>query len=121
MRKLPYIEEIKTKIPLCGYGYAIIGMPVWVESPCVIGKALLNQYKNKLPDNVYFVIPHQGANDYDASINKLDRYLKVPHKGHLSICTKQGGNSDELADFAEIVISGFGKMARIRKQKNQEL
>ena len=86
---------IEGNISLSNYDRVLIGMPIWVEGPCAVGKALLNQYKDSLPKEVYYVVTQMGPSDYSSRIKKLDDLLGHPAAGQVSLKTK---NNDFLKD-----------------------
>ena len=94
--------HIAGDVDLSGYDRVIIGMPVWAERPCVVGRAFLTKFSAQLPDEVYLLVTHSGKNDYEEKINQLDSCLASPHKAHLSLRTKGNDHSEqEIKDFAE--------------------
>jgi flavodoxin len=68
MKKKQSAITIKGDADFSLYDRVIIGMPIWAEGPCVVGKALINQYKDSLPQDVYYVVTHMAKNGYDAKI-----------------------------------------------------
>ena len=100
-RKPPQIWPLETKLPLEEYDRVIIGCPVWAEKPCIIVEGLLAQYGDALPEEVYFVVTHSSTKFYDKRIEKLNQYLKSPHRGHLSLSTKKGSAAKAVAEFVE--------------------
>ena len=80
---------IEGNICLGDYDRVIIGMPIWVEGPCVVGKALIAQYKNSLPKDIYYVVTQMGPSDYSSRIKKLDDLLGRPSVGQISLKTKE--------------------------------
>ena len=83
------------------YDRVIIGMPIWVEGPCVVGKALIAQYKDSLPQNVYYVVTQMGPSDYSSKIKKLDELLGRPSAGQISLKTKEHDFLKDVEAFAE--------------------
>ena len=73
-KTLPNVS-ISGDIQLSSYDRVIIGMPIWAEGPCVIGKALINQYKDSMPDNVYYVVTHMAKNGYEAKIEEFAKTI----------------------------------------------
>ena len=100
-RKLPKIRPFQTKLPLREYDAVVIAMPIWAEGCCCVGKGLLAQYKDQLPQRVFFLITHMADSDYEKQIQSLDQYLNQPHIAHLSVSTKKEDLTKELAAFAE--------------------
>lgn len=98
MKKKQSAITIKGDADFSLYDRVIIGMPIWAEGPCVVGKALINQYKDSLPQDVYYVVTHMAKNGYDAKIMDLDQILGRLSKGYVSVQTK---NHDYLKDIEE--------------------
>ena len=91
---------IEGDISLGDYDRVIIGMPIWVEGPCVVGKALIEQYKNSLPQDVSYVVTQMGPSDYSAKIKKLDDLLGRPSAGQISLKTKEHDFLKDVEAFA---------------------
>ena len=98
-RTLPKVT-IKGAPDLGAYDRAVIGMPLWVESPCVVGRALLQQYGPQLPQDVCLVVTHMAGADYMKKILALDDLLGRPAVGHLSLRTKNNDYLREIKAFA---------------------
>ncbi len=97
--------SIKGKINLKEYDRVIIGMPVWVEGPCAIGRALIKKYSSVMSSEVYYVVTHMGnKHDYTAKIKAMDKLLGRPSSGQVSIRTKDNDYIKESAAFAETLI-----------------
>ena len=97
--------SIKGEINLKEYDRLIIGMPVWVEGPCAIGRALIKKYGSVMPSEVYYVVTHMGdKHDYTAKIKAMDKLLGRPSAGQVSIRTKENDYIKESAAFAETLI-----------------
>ena len=94
---------IKGDIKLKEYDRVIIGMPVWVEGPCAIGRALIKKYRNEMPSEVYFVCTHMGTNDYMAKIKAMDSLLGRPSSGQFSVRTKENDYVKESAGIASVI------------------
>ncbi|MBQ0098423.1 MAG: hypothetical protein KBS62_05785 [Oscillospiraceae bacterium] len=94
---------IKGEIDLDEYDRVIIGMPVWVECPCVIGKALIKKYCDKMPSKVYFLVTHMGKNDYMTKIKAMDNLLLKPSSGQFSIKTKDNDYIKESIEYANTI------------------
>ena len=92
---------IEGNISLGDYDRVLIGMPIWVEGPCVVGKALLDQYKDRLPKDVYYVVTQMGPSDYSARIKKLDDLLGRSSAGQISLKTKEHDFLKDVEAFAE--------------------
>ncbi len=91
---------IKGDIDLKSYDRVIIGMPVWVEGTCAVGKALIKKYSGSFPSEVYYVVTHEGANDYISKIKAMDELLGRPSSGQFSVRTKKNDYIKAAADFA---------------------
>ena len=92
---------IEGNVSLGDYDRVIIGMPVWVEGPCVVGKALIDQYKASLPKEVYYVVTQMGGCDYSSKIKKLDDLLGRPSAGQISLKTKEHDFRKDAEEFAK--------------------
>ena len=98
--------SIKGEIDLKTYDRILIGMPVWVEGPCAIGRALIKKYSNSLPSEVYYVVTHMGEkNDYMTKIKAMDKLLGRSSSGQVSIRTKENDYLKESISFAETLVS----------------
>ena len=86
---------------LGSYDRVLIGMPVWAEGPCVVGRALIKKYASDLPEDVYYVVTHMAKSDYLDRIRALDHLLGRPSKGQLSVQTKDNDYLKEIRAFAE--------------------
>ncbi len=95
---------IKGEIDFDAYDRIIIGMPIWVESPCAIGKALIKKYSDKMPSKVYFVVTHMGKNDYMTKIKAMDSLLLKPSSGQFSVRTKDNDYIKESIEYAKKLI-----------------
>ena len=96
---------IKGEIHLKEYDRVIIGMPVWVEGPCAIGRALIKKHSSVMPSEVYYVVTHMGdRHDYTAKIKAMDKLLGRPSAGQISIRTKENDYIKESAAFAETLV-----------------
>ena len=93
--------SVKGNFDLAAYDRVLIGMPIWAEGPCAIGKAFIKKYRDSLPSEVYYVVTRMnGKNDYRARIKALDDLLGRPSSGQVSIRTKENDYIKESADFA---------------------
>ena len=100
-KTLPQVYIKGTHFPF-EYERVIVCMPVWGEGPAIVGKALLEKYRDELPEDVCFVVTHMAGTDYEKKINSLDAYLKAPHTAHLSLRTKNNPKLKyEVRCFAE--------------------
>ena len=97
---LPKVS-VRGGIDLKDYDRVLIGMPVWAESPCAIGRALIQKYRDSMPAAVYYVVTHMGdKTDYMAKIKAMDSLLGRPSAGQVSIRTKDNDYVRDSADFA---------------------
>ncbi len=97
--------SIKGEINLKEYDRVIIGMPVWVEGPCAIGRALIKKLGSVMPSEVYYVVTHMGdKHDYATKIKAMDKLLGRPSAGQVSIRTKENDYIKESAAFAETLV-----------------
>ena len=97
--------SIKGEINLKEYDRLIIGMPVWVEGPCAIGRALIKKFSGVMPSEVYYVVTHMGAkHDYAAKTKAMDKLLGRPSAGQVSIRTKENDYIKKSAVFAETLV-----------------
>lgn len=98
-RKLPNVT-IKGAPDFSVYDRVIIGMPLWAEGPCVVGRTLLEQYRDVFPEDVYYVVTHMAKNDYMKKIKGLDKILGRPSKGQISLRTKDNDYIKEIKALA---------------------
>ena len=91
---------IKEDIKLEDYDRVIIGMPIWVEGPCAIGRAFIEQYKDKMPNEVYYAVTQMGKGNYEAKIKKMDALLGRESAGQVSIRTKENDYLKDAEEFA---------------------
>ena len=91
---------IKKDIKLEDYDRVIIGMPIWVEGPCAVGRAFIEQYKDSLPKEVYYVVTQMGKGNYEAKIKKMDNLLGRASAGQVSIRTKENDYLKDIEEFA---------------------
>ena len=97
--------SIKGEINLKEYDRLIIGMPVWVEGPCAIGRALIKKYSSVMPSEVYYVVTHMGGKrDYKAKNKGMDKLLGRSSSGQASIRTKENDYIKESTAFAKTLI-----------------
>ena len=93
---------IRGEVDLKEYDRVLIGMPVWAEGPCAIGRALIKKYGSSMPSEVYYVVTHMSdKQDYMRKIKAMDRLLGRPSSGQVSIRTKGNDYIKDSADFAE--------------------
>ena len=93
--------SIKGDIQLDAYDRVIIGMPIWVEGPCAIGRGFIEKYKTKLPKDVYYVVTHMGKSGYETKIKAMDEILGRSSAGQISLRTKEHDYLKEIEIFAE--------------------
>ena len=101
MKKSYPAITIKGDVQVENYDRVIIGMPVWVEGPCVIGKAFIDQYKDRLPQNVYYVVTHMASSGYDKKIQEMDKILGRASAGYVTMQTKEHDFLKDIEDFAK--------------------
>jgi len=95
--------SIKGDVQLDSYDRVIIGMPIWVEGPCVIGKALIEQYKESLPTDVYYVVAHMAKIGYEEKIEAMDQLLGRKSSGFVSVRTKENDYLKDMEAFAKML------------------
>ena len=95
---------IKDDIDLKAYDRILIGMPVWVEAPCAMGRAFIKKYSGSMPSEVYYVVTHMGTNDYMKKILAMDDLLGRPSAGRVSIRTKDNDYIKDSTDFANTLV-----------------
>ena len=93
--------QLPKDIQLDSYDRVLIGMPIWVEGPCFMGKALLSQYKDSLPKDVYYVVTQMGGANYGSRIKKLDEILGRSSAGQVSLKTKDNDFLKDAEAFAK--------------------
>lgn len=97
--------SVKGDISLTSYDRVLIGMPVWVEGPCAIGRALIKKHSGDMPSEVYYVVTHMGnKRDYSAKIKAMDQLLGKPSAGQVSIRTKDNDYIKDSNAFAQTLI-----------------
>ena len=101
-KKMPEVT-VRSDLSLGDYDRVLIGMPIWVEGPCVMGKALLKQYRDSLPKDVYYVVTQMGGADYTSRIKKLDAVLGRPSAGQVSLKTKDHDFLKDAENFADML------------------
>ena len=93
--------SVQGEVDLTSYDRVLIGMPVWAEGPCAIGRAFIKKYRDSLPQEVYYVVTHMGGRqDYMEKIKAMDHLLGRPSSGQISIRTKENDYIRDSADFA---------------------
>ena len=98
-RELPEVHIIGDEPDWGAYDRVIVGMPVWAEAPCVVGKAFLQQYSSKFCGDLYLVVTHMAGTDYDKAIRKVYEYCAYDPKGYLSVQTKNHDPEREIQRF----------------------
>ena len=93
--------RIKEDIHLEEYNRVIIGMPIWAEGPCAIGRGFIEKYKSELPKDVYYVVTHMGKGGYETKIKAMDEILGRSSAGQISIRTKGHEYLKDIETFAE--------------------
>ena len=88
------------------YDTVIVGMPVWAEKPCVVGRGFLQQYSGKFHGDVYLVVTHMAKADYEKAILKTYDFSAVRPAGHLSLQTKDHDPSEKIRQFAGKLTDG---------------
>ena len=68
-----------------------------------VGKALLKQYRDSLPKDVYYVVTQMGGADYTSRIKKLDEVLGRPSAGQVSLKTKEHDFLKDAEKFADML------------------
>ena len=98
-REFPQVSIIGEEPDWGSYDRMIVGMPVWAESPCVVGKAFLKQYSTRFHGDLYLVVTHMADADYDKAIRKTYEYCAYDPKGYLSVQTKKHDPEREIQMF----------------------
>jgi hypothetical protein len=93
--------SIKGDIQLDAYDRVIIGMPIWVEGPCAIGRGFIEKYKDQLSKDVYYAVTHMGKAGYETKIKAMDEILGRPSAGQVSLRTKENDYLKDIEIFAE--------------------
>ncbi len=92
--------SVRGDVDLSSYDRVLIGMPIWAEGPCAVGRAFLKKYRDSLPSEVYYVVTYMGKFDYAKKIKALDVLLGRPSAGQVSVRTKDNDYIRDGADFA---------------------
>ena len=101
MKKSYPAITIKGNIQVEDYDRVIVGMPVWVEGPSVMGKALIAQYKDRLPKDVYYAVTHMAPSGYDEKIQAMDKILGRSSAGYVTMQTKKHDFLKDIEAFAK--------------------
>ena len=88
------------------YDRVIVGMPVWVEAPSIMGKAFLQQYSDRFCGDLHLVVTHMANADYDKAIRKTYGCSKVTPKSHVSLQTKNHDPEREIQQFVRSIMKG---------------
>ena len=99
VRPLPEVHIIGEEPDWESYDRVIVGMPVWAEAPCVVGKAFLQQFSHKFNGDLYLVITHMAGTNYDKAIRKIYQHCVTDPKGYLSVQTKDHDPEREIRNF----------------------
>ncbi len=111
-RKPPVVQIESLDRPLSSYEAVIIGMPVWAEMPCIVGKGLLAQYETRFPHTRYLLLTHMAKATYEKAIERLEETF-FPFRRTLSVCTKEPVENRLLEDFAEKIRKDLEKKPKI--------
>lgn len=98
-RKFPEVSIVGGEPDWAAYDRVIVGMPVWVEAPCVVGKAFLQQYSGKFRGDLYLVFTHMAGAGYDKAIREIYQYCAAEPKAYLSVQTKKHDPEAEISRF----------------------
>lgn len=98
-RKFPDVSIVGDEPDWADYDRVIVGMPVWAEAPCLVGKAFLKQYSDRFNGDLHLVVTHMAAADYDKAIRKVYAYCAKEPKSYLSLQTKNHDPGVEIRDF----------------------
>ncbi len=97
---LPRVK-LQNGVDLKAYDRVLIGMPVWVEGPCAVGRAFIKKYRAGLPSDVFYVVTHMGDRDYLTKIQAMDDLLGRPSAGQFSVKTKENDYLKESEEYAK--------------------
>ena len=100
-KPLPQVSIVGAEPEWEKYDRVIVGMPLWSEMPCIVGKAFLRQFSGRFNGDLHLVVSHMAGNDYGKSIRKAYKYSSVPLKSHLSLQTKNHDCGHEIRKFVE--------------------
>ena len=98
-RALPEVHVVGEEPDWASYDRVIVGMPLWAEAPCVVGKAFLQQFSTKFHGDLYLVVTHMADTSYDKAIRKIYEYCVEDPKGYLSVQTKNHDPEREIQNF----------------------
>ena len=100
-KPLPQVSIVGAEPEWEKYDRVIVGMPLWSEMPCIVGKAFLKQFSGKFKGDLHLVVSHMAKTDYGKSIRKAYKYSSVPPKSHLSLQTKNHDCGPEIRTLVE--------------------
>ena len=98
-RYAPEVHIIGDEPDWSKYDRVIVAMPIWAESPCIVGKAFLQQFSSKFRGDLYLVVTHMAKTDYDKVIRKIYPLCAVEPAGYLSLQTKNHDPDMEIKRF----------------------
>ena len=98
-RKFPEVHIVGDEPDWSTYEIDIVDMPTWAESPCVVGKAFLQQYSSKFCGDLYLVVTHIAKTGYDKAMRKIYKYCANEPIAYLSLQTKDHDPEAELKRF----------------------
>ena len=98
-REPPEVHIIGGEPEWEAYDRVIVGMPTWVEGPCIVGRAFLQQYSGMFRGDLYLVVTHMAAADYEKAIRKAYGCSAVEPKAHLSVQTKNHDPEAKIKAF----------------------
>ena len=98
-REPPEVHIVGAEPEWEAYDRVIVGMPTWAETPCIVGKGFLQQYSGNFRGDLYLVVTHMAATDYDKAIRKAYGCSELEPKAHLSVQTKNHDPEKEIQAF----------------------
>ena len=107
IRKPPAVHIIGDEPDWKSYDTVIVGMPLWAETPCIVGKAFLQQYSDRFHGKLYLVVTHMAKTDYEKAICKAYRFSSVKPSAHLSLQTKNHDPESEIQQFVKNTIMQY--------------
>ena len=66
-----------------------------------MGKALIDQYKDRLPQKVYYAVTHMAPSGYDEKIQAMDKILGRSSAGYVTVQTKEHDFLKDIENFAK--------------------
>lgn len=97
MPKLSYSADVDFE----KYDKIIVLAPVWVEDACPAVKAFLQDNKDNLSGDVYFVLTHMSPVVYEKQIANLGKLLGKDFASYLSVQTRNHDWTEEVEQFVE--------------------